>query len=169
MLGDRKSLPIAKNHPKPSQESSEQIGLFLFTKIRVLVGIHTEKFTRTSPKTWEDKFLGIPFSSPNMQLDSWGSKRQGVLALFPAERSRGPCPTPEFTGDMASPHKKGLVVHPANQRRPSLNGTGLYLKMMWILMMLLLLSAPPCGLPMRRPSIKTEREQERERERERAI
>ena len=27
----------------------------------VLVGFHPEKFAGTSPKTWEDKFLGIPF------------------------------------------------------------------------------------------------------------
>ena len=28
-------------------------------------GIHPKKFTRTSPKTWEDKFLGIPSLAPN--------------------------------------------------------------------------------------------------------
>ena len=32
MVGDQKSLPIAKNHPKPSQEYSEQLGGLLFTK-----------------------------------------------------------------------------------------------------------------------------------------
>ena len=36
------------------------MGIF-FTKRRVLVRFHAKKFTRSSPKTWEDKFLGIPF------------------------------------------------------------------------------------------------------------
>ena len=50
---EQKSLSIAKIHPKPSQEISEQLGPFLH---------ETKGFCRnTSPKTWEDKFLGIPF------------------------------------------------------------------------------------------------------------
>ena len=51
----------------------------LFTKYRVLVGIHPQKFTRTSPKTWEDKFLGIPFLSAMKGIISDESKAQGTL------------------------------------------------------------------------------------------
>ena len=32
---------------------------------KVLVKIHTKKFTRTSPKTREDKFFGVPFFGAN--------------------------------------------------------------------------------------------------------
>ena len=59
-IGDRKSLSIAKSHWKPSQEFSEQFGPSIQKMKGFLVGVHPEKFTRTSPKTWEDKFLGIP-------------------------------------------------------------------------------------------------------------
>ena len=59
-VGDRKSLSIAKNHPKPSQDFLDNSDLPL-TKSSVLVGVHPKKFTRTSPKTWEDKFLGRHF------------------------------------------------------------------------------------------------------------
>ena len=50
-----------------SKESSEHFPRIIwtirafYTKWRVLVRIRTKKFTRTSPKTWEDKFLWIPF------------------------------------------------------------------------------------------------------------
>ena len=60
LTGDRKSLSIAKNHPQPSQNFSGQFG----PSIHEMKGFsknHPQKFTRTSPKTWEDKFLGIPF------------------------------------------------------------------------------------------------------------
>ena len=50
----RKSLPTA------TKICLNNSGLF-FTKSRVLARTHPRKFTRTSPKTWEDKFLGIPF------------------------------------------------------------------------------------------------------------
>ena len=54
--------------------SSEKMGVFswfapfrvwFFRALRrVFVRIHPEKFTRTSAKTWEDEFLGIPFLAP---------------------------------------------------------------------------------------------------------
>ena len=59
-FGTIKSLSIAKNHPKPSQEFSERFGPFIH-KMKGFSGNSPQKFTRTSPKTWEDDFLGIPF------------------------------------------------------------------------------------------------------------
>ena len=55
----QKSPSIAKNHPEPSQEFSEQFGPFIH-KLKGLVGIRPKMFTQTSPKTREDKFLGVP-------------------------------------------------------------------------------------------------------------
>ena len=57
---ERKSLSIAKNHPKTSQEFSEQFGPSTH-KIKGFSKNSHQKLTRSSPKTWEDKFLGIPF------------------------------------------------------------------------------------------------------------
>ena len=45
--GDRRSLPIAKNHPKTSQEFSEQFGPSTH-KMKGFVRIHSKKFTRTT-------------------------------------------------------------------------------------------------------------------------
>ena len=66
-FGDRKSLSIAKNHPKPSQEFSEQFGPLTYKMKGFSGGNHHQKFTRTSPRTWEDKFLGIPFPASKIE------------------------------------------------------------------------------------------------------
>ena len=60
-IGTGKSLSIAKNHPKPSQEFSERFGPFIHKMKGFRKNSRQKKFTRTSPKSWEDKFLGIPF------------------------------------------------------------------------------------------------------------
>ena len=57
-LGDRKSLPIAKNHPKPSMMFLDKSGL-LFTKSSVIENSHEEVHPNFA-KTWEEKFLKIP-------------------------------------------------------------------------------------------------------------
>ena len=54
-LDNAPSLHIVENN----------LGLVHINK-RVLVRIHTKKFT---PKTWEDKFLGIPFLVPKLASD----------------------------------------------------------------------------------------------------
>ena len=46
-----------------------------------LEGIHPKEFTRTSPKTWQDKFLGMFFSG----LDFWTRRllaKQISIELF---------------------------------------------------------------------------------------
>ena len=52
--GDRKSLSIAKNHPKPSQEFSEQFGPSIHIKLWVSVGFHPPKV----PPNFAKKKLG---------------------------------------------------------------------------------------------------------------
>ena len=65
---DRKSLPIAKFIRSLPKNFANKLGLFV-TKSRVLVRIHTKKFIQSSPKAWEDKFLGIHFLAPTFGLD----------------------------------------------------------------------------------------------------
>ena len=65
-FGDQKSLSI-KNHPKPFQEFSEQIGPSMH-KMKGFCKNSPPKFTRTWPKTWEDKFLGIPSGLKKSQI-----------------------------------------------------------------------------------------------------
>ena len=55
---DRKSLPIAKN-----QELSEQFGPSVHKMKAFRMNSH-QKASRTSTKTWEDKFLGVPSLAP---------------------------------------------------------------------------------------------------------
>ena len=52
-IGDRKSLPIAKNHPKTSQEFSEQFRPSTQKRRALFSKNQTKRFTRSSP--------GIPF------------------------------------------------------------------------------------------------------------
>ena len=48
--------------------------------IRVLVGSHPRRFTRTSPKTLADKFLGIPFLASKDCNESVGGATSGGLS-----------------------------------------------------------------------------------------
>ena len=73
IIGDRKSLSIAKNHPKPSQEFSEQFG----------PSIHEMKgFSRNSPQRVHPNFaqnlgrqiLGNTFSG--LKIAHWWKKHE---------------------------------------------------------------------------------------------
>ena len=44
----------------------------------VSVRIHPRQFTRTSLKTWEDKFLGIPFLASKNQICHPATLKQGL-------------------------------------------------------------------------------------------
>ena len=85
----------------------------LFTKWRVLVGIPPKKFTRTSPTTWEDKFLGNTFSGLNFHWEIKGRfRKRVVLANVPSFRF-------SFRGNIRRNHPFGN--HPsANPRKGSL-------------------------------------------------
>ena len=74
----KKSLLIAKNHPKISQEFSEQFGRSIH-KMKGFSKKSCQKFRRTSPKTWEDKFLGIPFLAPICHSYSPYSSEKDIL------------------------------------------------------------------------------------------
>ena len=63
-FGDQKRLPIAKFIRSLPKNFANKLGIFI-TKSRVLVRIHTIKFTQSSPNAWEDKFLGIPCLAPS--------------------------------------------------------------------------------------------------------
>ena len=76
LFGDRKSLPIAKFIRSLPKNFVNKLGLFI-TKTRAFVRIHTKKFTQSSPKAWEDEFLGILFLAPNYVLG--GGLRTHVL------------------------------------------------------------------------------------------
>ena len=90
-LGDRKSLSIAKNHPKTSQEFSEQFG----PSTHKLKGFGKNSHQKVHPnfaKTWEDKFLGIPFLAPkNAASGSFWTLfgLQGALFGLPRAGGRG--------------------------------------------------------------------------------
>ena len=58
-----KSLPIAEFIRSLPKNFANKLGLSV-TKSRVLVRSHTKKFTQSSPKAWEDKFLGILCLAP---------------------------------------------------------------------------------------------------------
>ena len=72
-IGDQKSLPMANNPLKSSQEVSEQSRPSLHKSLRPWVRTHPKKFMQTSPKTWGDKFLGIPFLASNVCVCDSGS------------------------------------------------------------------------------------------------
>ena len=63
-FGDRKSLPIAKNHLKPSQEFREQIGPFLH-KTKGFSKIAHQKVHPKFAKSLGRQILGNTFSGPN--------------------------------------------------------------------------------------------------------
>ena len=63
-FGDRKKFSISKNHPKPSQALSERFEPSIH-KMKGSSRNSPQKLTRTSPKTWTDKFLGILYLVTN--------------------------------------------------------------------------------------------------------
>ena len=65
--GTIKILSIAKNHLKPSQEFSERFGPLIY-KMKGFCRNSPQKFTQTSPETWQDKFLGMPCRAPVIPL-----------------------------------------------------------------------------------------------------
>ena len=67
VFATEKNLPIAKNDLKISKGFSEQYGPSTH-KIKGLIWIHTNKFTRSKPKTWEDIFLGNTCSGLNFDV-----------------------------------------------------------------------------------------------------
>ena len=84
MTGDRKSLTIAKNHPMTSPKFSAQFGPSIHKRKGFKVRIQPKKFTRTSPKAWEDNFLGIPFLAPKwwvMVFQCAKPSNEGVATL----------------------------------------------------------------------------------------
>ena len=88
VLCTSKSLPVTNDHPKPSQEFSEQIRSAIH-KMKDLGNICAKKFTRTSPKTWEDEILGMLFW-PRLYL--WSikvSQFQDVFGLTTLFRNPG--------------------------------------------------------------------------------
>ena len=98
LLGDGESLSIAKNHPKPSQEFSERFGPFIH-KMNGFCRNSPQKFTRISPKTWEDKFLGIPLFWPKITGETLRWVKTRVL-----ERTRAGVPIFSVLGG------KGVVM-----------------------------------------------------------
>ena len=63
IIGDRKSLPIAKNHPKPSQEFREQIGPFLHNMKGFSKTSHQKVYPKFA-KNFGRQILGNTFSGP---------------------------------------------------------------------------------------------------------
>ena len=75
-VGDRKSLPIAKNHPKPSQEFREQIG----PSLRKMKGFSKSSHQKVHPnfaKNLGRQILGNAFSGPKKGLGE-GSTREKI-------------------------------------------------------------------------------------------
>ena len=65
-FGDRKSLPIAKNHPKPSQEFSEQFGPFVH-KMRDFSKNSRQKVHPNFAKNLGRQILRNTFSAPTQE------------------------------------------------------------------------------------------------------
>ena len=111
-FGDGKILAIAKNHPKPSQKISEQIGPSIH-EIKVFLRILTKKFTRTSPTTWEDKlfiarntFITLNFWDRSRIQEMWPQKSSQKILLA--------SPTRHEKRKFLSPLEETLVVGSTN-------------------------------------------------------
>ena len=79
-FGDRKSLAMAKNHPKPSQEFREQIGPFLH-KMKGFSKISHHKVHPKLAKNLGRQILGNTFSGP----------KRSPAALFQPSPKSGKC------------------------------------------------------------------------------
>ena len=74
-IGDRKSLPIAKNHPKTSQEFSEQFGPATH-KIKGFSKNSLQKVHPNFAKNLGRQILGNTFSDPPKKITSTSTERQ---------------------------------------------------------------------------------------------
>ena len=75
---DRKSLQIAKNHPKPSQGFSEQFGPFIH-QVKVFGKNSRQEVHPKFAKNLGRHILGIPFLAPTQSL---GPKDAAVLKIL---------------------------------------------------------------------------------------
>ena len=88
-LGDRKSLSIAKNHPKTSQEFSEQFGPSTHEKKGFCKNSH-QKVHPHFTKNLGRRMLGNTFSGPNHLKHCWPPQNTVKQAVFAARPWKNP-------------------------------------------------------------------------------